>query len=189
MVHLTFIHQAQLGSDFKVPPSTAEGIFLLSKMLTVKFGEPQQVYCQEHFGSKVNAKISNLAFHVSNIVPTTALNESAPKREISAFFDFILGEADYCGFKHIVIVCSSQVMDNIFIKHPPMGSSCTISGNRWSNILIDYSSLWLPLKSDNQTDDDLNLVTDYLFNGKCSLSEKELINQTSISARFSEYGT
>lgn len=188
MVYLTFIHQAQLGSDFKVPPGTAEGIFLLSKMLTVKFGIPQQVYCQEHFGSKVNAKISNLAFHVNNIVPTTALNEGASKRETSAFFDFILGEADYCGFKHIVIVCSSQVMDNIFIKHPPMGSSCTLSGNKWSNILIDYSSLWLPLKSNDQTDDDLRLITDYLFNGKCSLCEKELINQTSISARFSEYG-
>ena len=111
-----------------------------------------------------------------------------PKEKFQLFFDFILGEADYYGYKHIVIVCSSQVMDSIFIRHPSIGSSCTLFGKKWNNILINYTSSWLPLKSDNQTNDDLKLIDDYIHQGKCSLCEKELINQTSVSARFAEYG-
>ena len=189
MVHLTFIHQAYVGSDFKIPPGMAEGVFLLSKLLTAKYGTPQLLYCQEQFCSKVTAKISNLVFHTERINPTRVLNNNASKRELSAFFDFILGEADYYKYEHIVIVCSSQVMDNIFVPHPAVGSSCTLSGEKWTKLLINYTLCWSPSSLETHSDEDLKLITDFLQNRNCSLTEKELINQISGSARFSEYGS
>lgn len=183
MVKLTFIRQSGIDEDdIGLTVKTAERVYLLSKALKEKFGTPDLLYASKEFRAYLMAKISCLGFGVSRLASYSALRNDAEKREIRAFFDFVLSEASSFRHKHVVIVCDENVFNFAYIQLPAVGNSVTICGDNWKNLLQEFYSSWSPLKSSKLSVEDANFVADKIINATCNSSESTLIQKTIIDA-------
>lgn len=176
MVKLTFIRQCEIDEDdIGLTIKMAERVYLHAKALCKKFGTPECIYASKEFRAYLVAHISNLGFKTKNVVFYTALRSGAEKREIRAFFDFILRDATALNQKHLVVVCDASIFKYAFINLPPVGSSVTICGDNWINLLQDYASSWAPFKPESLSDEDVQFIKEKIVNAVCNEEETLLI--------------
>ena len=179
MVKLTFIRQAEKdNNDVGLTVEKAKRVYLLSKALRLKFGEPQFLYASKEFLSTLTASIANLGFCAKRVANYSAFNTGAQKREIRAFFDFILTDATYCKCDHIVVVCPDCIFKYAYIQLPPVGNSITICGDNWRNLLQGYTHSWPPLEQNKISVEDAKFITENIENAVCSDDELLLIKKT-----------
>ena len=190
MVKLTFIRQSDIDEDdIGLTIKTAEYVFLLSKALKERFGVPDCIYSSKEYRSYTTAKIANLGFCANvHTLSYSALRNDAEKREIRAFFDFILSEASSLKQKHLVVICNANVFNYAFIQLPTVGNSITIIGDSWRNILYDYNSSWNPLNAERLSDEDTEFVAKKIKNAICNKEETLLIRKTLQNA-LDEYSS
>ena len=189
MVKLTFIRQSDIDEDdIGLTIKTAEYVFLLSKALKERFGIPDCIYASKEYRSYTTAKIANLGFCNVHTLAYSALRNNAEKREIRAFFDFILSEAESLKQKHLVVICNTNVFNYAYIQLPTVGNSITITGDKWRNILYDYTSSWNPLNAERLSDEDAKFVAEKIKNVICNEEETLLIRKTLQNA-LDEYSS
>ena len=179
MVKLTFIRQSDIDeNDIGLTVKMAKQVYLLSKALREKHGIPDYIYASKKYRAYLMALVSNLGFKAKNVVFYNALRKETEKREIRAFFDFILSEASTLKHKHLVVVCDASIFKYAFIQLPPVGSSVTICGDNWRNLLQGYTSSWIPNKADKLSDEDVKFIKEKIIDAVCNNEEIALIHRT-----------